>query len=82
MRLISAVEELAAVDDEALVAASSAVSVALRTPGDERLYGAALAAMLRVPVAAQWIVELLVEVELAANAVPLQYPSGLRGGVA
>jgi hypothetical protein len=78
MRLISAEEELAEVSHEVVIEASICVSEALRFPGDRDRYLAAVRALQRTPLAARWIVELLVEVELAANRLALHYPSGIR----
>lgn len=50
----------------------------LLTPRDEQAYQRARSALLTVPAEARWMVELVVEVELAANGVPLRYPSGIR----
>jgi hypothetical protein len=73
-------EELAHVEDGAVADASAALALALRRWGDPDAYARALAAFHRVPLAARWIVELIVEAELAANDVALRYPSGIRGG--
>lgn len=78
MRLISAEEELEQVDDAAALAASVALADALRFPQDSVRYGVAFKAFTALPVAARWMVELIVEAELAANAVPLRLPSGIR----
>lgn len=79
MRLISAEEELAPVDDAATVSASVALADALRFPKDPVRYGVALEAFTALPQPARWVVELVVEAELAANAVALRLPSGIRG---
>lgn len=81
MRLISACEELAAFDDAEVMDASAAVADALLHPGDRGRYQTALLAFGRVPEAARWVVELQAEVQLAANGIPLRYPSGIRPGV-
>jgi hypothetical protein len=79
MRLISAIEELADVSHELIIEASTYVADALRFSDDRERYVAAVGAMSRVPESARWIVELIVEVELAANRMALHYPSGIRG---
>jgi len=81
LRLITAMEELALFEDGAIDEASSAVADALRFRDDSGRYRTALAAFGNVPIAARWIVELIVECELAANAQPLRYPCGLRSFV-
>ena len=79
MRLISAVEELADISHELIIEASTCVAEALRFSDDRERYLAAVGAISRIPEPARWIVELIVEVELAANRMALHYPSGIRG---
>jgi len=57
---------------------SRAVVAALLAVGDEDAYQRAKAEVRTVPPTGRWLVELTVEVELAANGVPLRHPSGLR----
>lgn len=81
MRLISAAEELATYDEDAVLDAAAAVADAIRHYGDEQRYYAARLAFARVPVRARWLVELHAETELAANGIALRYPSGIRASV-
>jgi hypothetical protein len=81
VRLITANEELALVEDESVAIAADAVAVAVLRWGDADAYRAAVDAFRYIPDDARWIVELIVEAELAANAIALRYPSGIRGKV-
>jgi hypothetical protein len=79
VRLISAEEELADVSHELIIEASTKVATALLLCNDHDSYAAAVAAMKSIPPTAWWLLELIVEAELAANRMRLHYPSGIRG---
>lgn len=79
MRLIDAREELATLDDAAIDAATACIVKATLDRDDAEAYAEALRWIVALDAEVSWLVELLVEAEVAANSEPLQrMPCGLR----
>lgn len=77
-RLVSEHEQDVTLTARDLDTVSRALIRPLLDPSDPVALEEARAELRRVPMVARWVLELVVEVELAANGVPLNYPSGLR----